>query len=69
MSLMMRNLINGNLATLQTIRLGIKSSLPLFLVFVNVNVDSIVLNLLIWNWRLNKSIYLILIAFINRFTH
>lgn len=56
MSLMMRNLIKRYLSPLYTIRLGVESGLSLFLVFVNVYVDSVVLNLLVLNWRLNNCI-------------
>jgi hypothetical protein len=56
MSLMMRNLIKRYLSPLYTIRLGVESGLSLFLVFVNVYVDSVVLNLLVWNWRLYNCV-------------
>lgn len=56
MSLMMRNLIKGYLSPLYTIRLGVESGLSLFLVFVNVYVDSVILNLLVLNWRLYNCV-------------
>lgn len=56
MSLMMRNLIKRYLSPLYTIRLGVESGLSLFLVFVNVYVDSVVLNLLVLNWRLYNCV-------------
>ena len=53
MPLMMRNLIERQLISLKTVCLNIEAGLSLFFVFVNVYVDSVVLNLLVLNWRLD----------------
>lgn len=69
MSLMMRNLIKWQLITLKTVCLNVEASLSLFFVFVNVYVDSVVLNLLVLNWRLDDCVKLVLISFVGRFSH
>ena len=69
MPLMMRNLIERQLISLKTVCLNVKASLSLFFVFVNIYVDSVVLNLLVLNWRLDDCAKLVLIRFVGWFSH